>query len=234
MVRNLRRRGCRVARQSAAPADRRRTLPRVGGRSKRWPGERWPESPWAGCRPQGHRRPGRGPPVAVATRAAVAYIFVPAKPDGGVVAGPVGTTRLSIQDRLLKVVGPMQPLWNTLNCLLRSPPDARDDSDQEHSFREVITLQNVLVSQTVALLIYVQGSPDFSVRVELIFAVLSAMPLFGLTNIMVRRRSCSTGPVYVYSCPVRAYAHQVFVLWLLIVLGSAWGYWQGLLPGQQV
>lgn len=128
----------------------------------------------------------------------------------------------------------MQLVSNILKHVLFPPPeDRQDDADQEHTFRDVITLQNVLVSQTVALMAYVQSVPEFSLRVELVFALFSAMPLFGLVNMIVRQRRPADGPVYVYSRPARAFARQVFLIWLVIVLGSAWSYWQGLLPGQR-
>jgi len=58
-----------------------------------------------------------------------------------------------------------------------SPPDdVTPCVTQANSFREVVSLQALFVTLTVALLAYVNSSPTFQLRVDLLFAVLACCP----------------------------------------------------------
>jgi hypothetical protein len=120
-----------------------------------------------------------------------------------------------------------------LTAVFRSPPeDAKPCVNQANSFREVVSLQAVFVTLTVALLAYIQSAPEFQVRVDAMFALLTAVPIIGLYHIVRGRVKTQEGDVYVCTQPVRAYARQAFILDLLIVLAVSVLYWRGQLPGQ--
>ncbi len=122
---------------------------------------------------------------------------------------------------------------NKLISVLRPPPaDATPCVSQANSYREVISLQAVFVTLTVALLAYIQRDPTFQVRVDAMFAVLVAVPIIGLFHIVRGRVRTQQGDVYVCTQPVRAYARQAFILDLLIVVAVSYLYWRGQLPGQ--
>jgi hypothetical protein len=127
----------------------------------------------------------------------------------------------------------MMRLWHLLAGLFRSPPDdAAPCLDQANSFREVVSLQAVFVTLTVALLAYVQSAPNFQVRVDAMFALLATVPILGLYQIV---RGCSRTPqrvIYVCTRPIRAYAKQSMILDILIVALVSLLYWQRQLPGQ--
>jgi len=104
--------------------------------------------------------------------------------------------------------------------------------NQANSFREVVSLQAMFVTLTVALLAYVNSAPVFEVRVDVLFAVLSLLPMLGLYNIVRGHVKTEWGDVYVCTKPVRAYARQSMILNVLIVATLSWLYWRGQLPGQ--
>ncbi len=127
----------------------------------------------------------------------------------------------------------MRRLWSNLLAPFRSPPaDVTPCVAQANSYREVVSLQAVFVTLTVALLAYVRSSPDFQVRVDAMFALLAAVPMIGLFQIMRGRIRTKDGDVYVCTQPIRAYARQSFILDLVIVVGVSILYWRGNLPGQ--
>jgi len=120
-----------------------------------------------------------------------------------------------------------------LVAVFRPPPaDITPCVSQANSYREVISLQAVFVTLTVALLAYIQRDPTFQVRVDAMFALLTAVPIIGLFHIVRGRVRTQDGEVYVCTQPVRAYARQAFLLDLLIVAAVSYLYWQGQLPGQ--
>ena len=114
----------------------------------------------------------------------------------------------------------------------RPPADITPCVSQANSYREVISLQAVFVTLTVALMAYIQRDPTFRVRVDAMFALLTAVPIIGLFHIVRGRVRTQEGEVYVCTQPVRAYARQAFLLDLLIVGAVSYLYWQGQLPGQ--
>jgi hypothetical protein len=122
---------------------------------------------------------------------------------------------------------------NKLVAVLRSPPaDVTPCVSQANSYREVISLQAVFVTLTVALLAYIQRDPTFDVKTDIMFAMLTAVPIIGLFHIVRGRVTTPQGEVYVCTQPVRRYARQAFLLDMLIVAVVSYLYWQGLLPGQ--
>lgn len=118
-------------------------------------------------------------------------------------------------------------------ALLRSPPaDATPCVTQANSYREVVSLQAVFVTLTVALLAYVKSAPTFEVRVDAMFALLAAVPIVGLFQIVRGRIKTPQGDIYVCTQPIRVYARQSLILDVLIVAMVSCLYWQGQLPGQ--
>jgi hypothetical protein len=127
----------------------------------------------------------------------------------------------------------MPDFLNNLMALLRSPPaDATPCVTQANSYREVVSLQAVFVTLTVALLAYVKSAPTFEVRVDAMFALLAAVPIIGLFQIVRGRIQTPQGEVYVCTQPIRAYARQSLILDVLIVAAVSYLYWRGQLPGQ--
>lgn len=119
-------------------------------------------------------------------------------------------------------------------AVFRTPPaDATPCLNQANSYREVISLQAVFVTLIVALMAYIQREPIFQVRVDAMFALLTAVPIIGLFHIVRGRVQTPQGEIYVCTQPVRAYARQAFLLDLLIVITVSVLYWQGQLPGQR-
>jgi hypothetical protein len=127
----------------------------------------------------------------------------------------------------------MSDFWKSLAAVLRSPPaDSTPCINQANSYREVVSLQAVFVTLTVALLAYVQSAPTFQVRVDAMFALLAAVPIIGLSQIIRGRIKTQQGDVFVCTQPIRAYARQSLILDLLIVVAVSFLYWRGQLPGQ--
>ena len=123
--------------------------------------------------------------------------------------------------------------FSNLTALLRSPPaDATPCVTQANSYREVVSLQAVFVTLTVALLAYVKTDPGFQVRVDAMFALLAAVPIIGLFQIVRGRIQTPQGDVYVCTQPIRVYARQSLILDVLIVATVSYLYWRGQLPGQ--
>lgn len=127
----------------------------------------------------------------------------------------------------------MASLRDLFDVLFRAPPDdVTPCVSQANSFREVVSLQAMFVTLTVALLAYVTSEPVFQVRVDLLFAVLASLPLLGLFNIVRGRVKTEAGDVYVCTKPVRSYARQSIIMDVGLVIGLSWLYWRGQLPGQ--
>jgi hypothetical protein len=127
----------------------------------------------------------------------------------------------------------MPDFLSNLMALLRSPPaDATPCVTQANSYREVVSLQAVFVTLTVALLAYVKSAPTFEVRVDAMFALLAAVPIVGLFQIVRGRIKTPQGDIYVCTQPIRVYARQSLILDVLIVAMVSCLYWQGQLPGQ--
>jgi hypothetical protein len=127
----------------------------------------------------------------------------------------------------------MNAFRNLFVALFSTPPDdAAPCVDQANSFREVVSLQALFVTLTVALLAYVRSSPAFDVRVDLLFALLAALPVMGLSHIVTSRVKTETGDVYVCTKPIRDYARQAMILDVAIVAGVSLLYWWRQLPGQ--
>jgi hypothetical protein len=103
---------------------------------------------------------------------------------------------------------------------------------QANSFREVVSLQALFVTLTVALLAYVKSSPAFELRVDLLFAVLASLPVMGLCHIVTSRVRTESGEVYVCTKPIRDYARRAMILDIAIVAGVSLLYWSRQLPGQ--
>ena len=120
-----------------------------------------------------------------------------------------------------------------LNALFKTPPDDMPPCvEQANSFREVVSLQALFVTLTVALLAYVKSSPTFELRVDLIFAVLASLPVIGLYHIVTSRVRTESGEVYVCTKPIRNYARRAMILDMAIVAGVSLLYWWRQLPGQ--
>ena len=114
-----------------------------------------------------------------------------------------------------------------------SPPDdVIPCVTQANSFREVVSLQALFVTLTVALLAYVNSSPTFQLRVDLLFAALALLPVLGLHHIVTSHVRTESGDVYVCTKPIRDYARQAMILDVLIVVAVSGLYWWGQLPGQ--
>jgi hypothetical protein len=119
------------------------------------------------------------------------------------------------------------------SVVFSSPPDDITPCVvQAHSFREVVSLQALFVTLTVALLAYVNTSPTFQLRVDLLFAALALLPLLGLHHIVSSHVRTESGDVYVCTKPIRDYARQAMILDVLIVVAVSGLYWWGQLPGQ--
>jgi hypothetical protein len=122
---------------------------------------------------------------------------------------------------------------DVLAAVFSTPPDDVPPCvAQANSFREVVSLQALFVTLTVALLAYVQSSPTFELRVDLIFAVLASLPVLGLSHIVRSRVKTEAGDVYVCTKPIRDYARQAMILDIAIVVMVSLLYWWRLLPGQ--
>ena len=118
--------------------------------------------------------------------------------------------------------------------ICRKPPEDREPTvAQANTFREVVALQAILVTLTIALLAYIQREPDFEPRTDLVFILLAGIPISGLYQIVCARCATPQGDVYLYTRPIRVYARQSFFLALAIVGGASYFYWQGQLPGQE-
>jgi hypothetical protein len=127
----------------------------------------------------------------------------------------------------------MPGIRNAFSAVFRAPPDdVTPCVNQANSFREVVSLQAMFVTLTVALLAYVNSAPTFQLRVDLMFALLAALPILGLYQIVRGHIKTESGEVYVCTQPIRAYARQSMVLDLVIVLAVSIMYWLGQLPGQ--
>lgn len=127
----------------------------------------------------------------------------------------------------------MLELWKELVAVLRSPvDDASPAGNQANTYREVIALQAIFVTLTIALLAYIQKEPAFRARVAATFVLLALVPIMGLCHIIRGRTRTAAGEVFTYTRPVRVYARQALAVALLILLGLSYSYWQGLLPGQ--
>ncbi|MGD9722903.1 MAG: hypothetical protein AB7O59_22325 [Pirellulales bacterium] len=127
----------------------------------------------------------------------------------------------------------MREFWNHLTAVWGTPAeDATPCTTQANSYREVVSLQAVFVTLTVALLAYVQSAPTFQFRVDAMFALLAAVPIIGLYQIVRGRIRTEQGDVYVCTQPIRAYAKQSLILDLSIVVAVSLLYWQRQLPGQ--
>jgi hypothetical protein len=127
----------------------------------------------------------------------------------------------------------MASIRDALSAIFRTPPDdVTPCVDQANSFREVVSLQAMFVTLTVALLAYVNTAPTFQVRVDAMFALLAALPIMGLFQIVRGHIKTESGDVYVCTQPIRSYARQSMILDLLIVAVVSLLYWRGQLPGQ--
>lgn len=138
-------------------------------------------------------------------------------------------------DRSLSMTGafPMNGFHNLLTAVFTTPPDDVPPCvEQSNSLREVVSLQALFVTLTVALLAYVRNSPAFELRVDLIFAVLASLPLMGLYHIVRSRVATESGDVYVCTKPIRTFARQAMILDMSIVVGVSLLYWWRQLPGQ--
>jgi len=102
----------------------------------------------------------------------------------------------------------------------------------ENTFRDVISVQAIVVTLTVGLLAYIQQEPVFAPKVEVGFLLLVLGPLSGLWRISRAVNRTSAGDVYLYTSAVRQYARQMFLVSLLLVGGVSVFYWAHLLPGQ--
>jgi len=127
----------------------------------------------------------------------------------------------------------MAALRNFLAAVFTTPPDDVPPCvSQANSFREVVSLQALFVTLTVALLAYVRSSPTFEMRVDLLFAALASLPVMGLYHIVSSRVKAEAGEVYVCTKPIRDYARRAMILDIAIVVGVSLLYWMRQLPGQ--
>jgi hypothetical protein len=127
----------------------------------------------------------------------------------------------------------MAGIRDFLAAVFSTPPDDFPPCvAQANSFREVVSLQALFVTLTVALLAYVRGSPTFDLRVDLLFTVLAALPLMGLYHIVRSRVKTESRVVYVCTKPIRTFARQAMILDIAIVVAVSLLYWGRQLPGQ--
>lgn len=120
-----------------------------------------------------------------------------------------------------------------LVAVFKAPPeDVELSVKQEGTYRDVISLQAIFVTLTIALLAYIQKDPVFRLHVDALFAVMAMLPLLGLFHIVRGRVKTPAGDVYVCTRPIRSLARQAFMLDLFIVLSLSLLYWLGDLPGQ--
>ncbi len=112
------------------------------------------------------------------------------------------------------------------------PPATTSSPKPENSFRDVISLQAIVVTLTIGFLAYIQRDPDFTLKVEIGFLLLVSGPLSGLWRITRAQNETSSGLEHLYTPAVRHYAMQSFLIGMVIVGGAAVGYWAYLLPGQ--
>lgn len=127
----------------------------------------------------------------------------------------------------------MNGLREFLAAVLGTPPDDVPPCvAQANSFREVVSLQAVFVTLTVALLAYVRSVPTFDLRVDVLFTVLASLPLMGLFHIVRGRVRTESGEVYVCTKPIRSFARQAMMLDIAIVVAVSLLYWGRQLPGQ--
>ena len=81
----------------------------------------------------------------------------------------------------------MANVRDALSVVFRTPPDdVTPCVTQANSFREVVSLQAMFVTLTVALLAYVNSAPTFQVRVDAMFALLASLPLLWLSLLATR------------------------------------------------
>lgn len=120
-----------------------------------------------------------------------------------------------------------------LIALFKAPQqDTELSFKQESTYRDVISLQAIFVTLTIALLAYIQKDPVFRIRVDVLFAMMALLPIVGLIQIIRGRVKTSTADIHVYTRPIRAYARQALIMELLFVLAISVLYWLGELPGQ--
>ena len=103
----------------------------------------------------------------------------------------------------------------------------------ENTFRDVISLQAIVVTLTIGLLTYIQREPSFTLKVEVGFLLLVLGPLSGLWRISRAVNRTAAGDVFLYTPAVRRYAMQMLLISLLLVVGASVFYWAHLLPGQE-
>jgi len=119
-----------------------------------------------------------------------------------------------------------------------SPPEdlavAKLTYKPENSFRDVISLQAIVVTLTIGLLAYIQREPVFTLKVEAGFLLLVMGPLSGLWRISRAVNQTADGAAYLYTPAVRRYAMQMLLVSLVLVGGASLFYWAHLLPGQEV
>jgi len=127
----------------------------------------------------------------------------------------------------------MNGFRDLLAAVFNTPPDDVPPCvAQANSFREVVSLQALFVTLTVALLAYVRSSPMFELRVDLLFAVLASLPMMGLYHIVTGRVRTESGDVYVCTRPIRTFARQAMFLDIAIVVAVSLLHWWRQLPGQ--
>ena len=118
-----------------------------------------------------------------------------------------------------------------------TPPTQASSVDpppkSENTFRDVISLQAIVVTLTIGLLAYIQREPGFSLKVEVGFLLLVLGPLSGLWRISRAVNRTAAGDVFLYTPAVRRYAMQMLLISLLLVVGASVFYWAHLLPGQE-
>lgn len=112
-------------------------------------------------------------------------------------------------------------------------PETKLTHKPENSFRDVISLQAIVVTLTVGLLAYIQRDPVFTLKVEAGFLLLVMGPLSGLWRISHAVNQTADGEAHLYTPAVRKYATQVMLVSLLLVGGASLFYWAHLLPGQE-
>jgi hypothetical protein len=124
--------------------------------------------------------------------------------------------------------------WHDLSMLVKPlPEDATPPPGPTGCFRDVISLQAIFVTMTIALLAYVQKDPMFHVRVDGLFAILVSIPLLGLFHVVRGRVPMPDGnECFLYAKAVRSYARQALFFDLAILAAVLSLHWQGQLPGQ--
>lgn len=107
------------------------------------------------------------------------------------------------------------------------PPGGREDG-----LRESITLFGFLLAWQAALLAYIQANPNPEFKVVAVYLIVSAVPLIGIFSICTARND-NSATHFVRSFHRRV-GWRLGIISAFLVVGLAFSYLRGILPGQYV